>query len=181
MIVKSKRPKFSFDFGFIILCHNDNIDSLRSTANSIKNNYPGLPFVGIVTSKADKEEIVLMKEVCKIYKGGKTYTSLMNKGMRYGYKSWNMFVMAGSFVRHSVDKKIGYFLKDDKDIIFPIIDKKTDFVDCTLNGLLINKKTFNKIGKFEEEESLQMCKLLWANQAMKYGCKFKAILGYQIF
>ena len=52
---------------------------------------------------------------------------------------------------------------------------------CTLNGLMIHKKTFNKVGKFEEEENLQMCKLLWGCKAAEYGCKFKAILGYQIF
>ena len=181
MIIKSKRPKFHFDFGFIILCHNDNVDSLRSTANSIKNYYDGLPFVGIATSKIDKDEMSLMKEVCKVYKGGKTYTSLMNKGMRHGCKTWNMFITAGSFVRPCVDKKINHFLEDDKDVVFPIVDKKTDFIDCTLNGLMIHKKTFNKVGKFEEDENLQMCKLLWGCKAAEYGCKFKAILGYQIF
>jgi len=48
-----------------------------------------------------------------------------------------------------------------------------------LNGLMIHKDTFKKIGSFSNNP-LCYSKMIWADQAIEQKCKFKAILGIRI-
>ena len=79
-----------------------------------------------------------------------------------------------------MDQRFAYFFENEKDILFPISDGKTNFVDGTLNGVFINKKTWKEVGEMSDEGSLEEIKLFWALDAIDKGVKFKAIAGSKI-
>lgn len=143
----------------------------------------------VAGQNATDKELEEMNKMCKSYKAGNTITSLMNKGMHESKSDWNVFVMEGSFVEMRSIKKLQNFIKSEKDILFPIVieqDLKNNrvlphdnFLNCTLNGLTINRKTFGMIGNFSDNP-LEISKLVWGLDAMHQGCKFKGVLGAQI-
>ena len=69
------------------------------------------------------------------------------------------------------------YVGSEKDILYPVAEHKYNFIDATLNGLFINKKTFREIGDFEENGALDIVKTVWGGEAVQHGCKFKAIIG----
>ena len=95
-------------------------------------------------------------------------------------KEWNFVVIAGSWIRMGLDNKCSYFIESEKDILFPIVDRKMNFVDGSINGFLIQKSLFQDIGPFATDHPLEICKLFWAMEAQEKGYKFKAILGTAI-
>jgi hypothetical protein len=79
------------------------------------------------------------------------------------------------------------FIKDDKDILFPVIDRKTNFIDGSMNGIIIRKSTFLKVGNFQTQtmqkktaNEIELIKTFWALDAIENGCTFKAIVGMKI-
>lgn len=163
--------------GFVILCSDHAIGLLKATANSIKNRYPNIPFICVTDSAATVNDLKDMKSICQTYKGKNTFSSLINTGMRHAPAEWNFIILAGAVVRWKLDEKFSYFIENEKDILFPIVDNKTDFIDATLNGLLINKNTWHLIGEMEDKGEFHHIKAMWSYVAMKKGCKFKAIAG----
>jgi hypothetical protein len=172
-------PK-DLDVGFIIICADSNTSLLKGTAKSIKNRYSGHPYIGVVEQGTSKEEINDLKEICPIYKGKKTITSLINTGMRNGNKEWNLIVIAGSWLVGTEVKRFSHFVENEKDILFPIIDQIGDFERGSINGILLHKKTFKEVGPLSDNNPLHLCKRIWALDAAAKGCKFKAILGPKI-
>jgi len=176
-----------FDFSVIVLCPQRNFGGLKATVGTAKLWYPNSDPICVVANDATKEEINEFKTLCPVYKGKDTITSLMNVGMKRIKNKWGMFVMAGARLTSCIDKKILAFLEDEKDIIYAIIDNKHEFTESSLNGLTINKKTFEEVGEFptgamikEGFNDLEFAKLLWALDAIDKKCKFKAILGLKI-
>lgn len=121
-----------------------------------------------------------MKEVCPTYKGKSTMTSLINVGMRHSTADWVFVVFSGITVRWQMDQKFSYFINSEKDILYPIVDRKYNFLEATLNGLFVNRKVFKEIGEFEEEGELEFVKMIWAEKAMAKGCRFKAVIGTKL-
>ena len=76
-----------------------------------------------------------------------------------------------------MNEKFSFYIGSEKDILFPVANRKYNFIDGTLNGLFINKKTFKEVGEMNDEGSLEFVKAEWAMSAIEYGCKFKAIIG----
>ena len=163
--------------GFVILCSEHAVGLLKSSINSIKSRYPNAPMVCATDSSATSEDLKAMKLLCPTYKGKNTYSSLINVGMRHIEAEWNFILIAGVIVRWKLDDKFSYFIESEKDVLFPIVDNKTNFVDATLNGLFINKKTWNEVGQMDERGEFEQIKAFWAYRAIKYGVKFKAIAG----
>ena len=163
--------------GFVILCSEHAVGLLKSTVNSIKNRYPDIPMVCATDNAATANDLKEMKLICPTYKGKDTFSSLINVGMRHAPAEWNFIVVAGVTVRWKLDEKFAYFIENNKDILFPIVDNKTDFIDATLNGLFINKKTWLEVGEMEDKGNFEHIKANWAYSAMKHGVKFKAIAG----
>jgi hypothetical protein len=93
---------------------------------------------------------------------------------------WCFLLHAGSSLNFDVISKLSKFITSDKDIVFPVKNRVHDFIKNPLNGLLINKKIYNKIGRFRNDNSEQIIKLLWAANAVIEGCIFKAIVGIHI-
>lgn len=175
------------DLGFIILCPNKNVGGLKSTLGSIRFYAYDRPSVCIVGSDATKSEIDEMKELCPTYKGKNKITSLINAGMRHCKSEWGMFVFAGARITKFLERTISHFVTDPKDIIYPVYEDKHNFIDASLNGVMINKKTFKEIGKWPDNDmekegfdEFGMAKLLWSVDAVNAGCTFKGILGMRI-
>lgn len=170
----------NLDYGFIILCPDSNIALLKSTAASLKARHPEKNFLGVAANSISSRDFKEMKNFCPLFKGGSTITNLINVGMSKTKAEWNFIFFAGVLVRRRIHERFFYFIQDDKDILFPIIDGKSNFIDATLNGLLINKKTWNIVGEMDNEGSLEFVKCLWAAKAIDSGVKFKAIAGAKV-
>jgi hypothetical protein len=162
---------------FIILAPEHSLNLIKDTANSIKYHYPDLPFSTVVDSSATKEFVLSIKSVCPVYKANETISSMINVGMRHASGDWVFLIFAGTNVRPKLDSKFAFYVDDDKDILYPVADNKYNFIDATLNGLFINKKTFRDTGELEESGNLNIVKTVWASNALEKGCRFKAIVG----
>jgi len=175
------------DVGFIVISTEPNIVRLKSTKNSILKHYHHAPVICAVPKSTPAEDMKELKTICPVYRGKETITSLMNVGMKHADKEWNIFIMEGAWMRANLNKKYGYFHESEKDIFFPIVVDYDiqgkpvkiydNFWDCSLNGIMIHKKTFKEVGEFTDDEE---ARLFWAAQAVEAGCKFKPILGAKI-
>lgn len=162
--------------GFIILCPQPNVNLLRGTIRSIQSRYD-VPYICVADDSVQEKEMRELKAVCPTYRGKKTFSSLINLGFKHAPAEWNILTVAGTIVRAGLDQKFGLFVDSDKDILFPVAGGKMNFVEGTINGLFINRKTFKEVGEFADEPSLEMAKAIWGVQAVEKGCKFKAIVG----
>lgn len=164
-------------FGFIILCPNVNIGHLRNTISSTDIYFPEAKVVIVLPSNCKKEDLETASKLKKSYKGGKTTASMINTGMDHAPCSeWNFLLFSKGWVRNRIDIKYSYFVDDEKDILFPIINKNMNFSEADINGLFLHKKAFQDIGNFPDMESLDTSKLFWASGAIKKGYKFKGIV-----
>ncbi len=167
------------NLNFIILSPSLEFGLLNSTISSIKRNYPDSKFLCVYLESNDLTKI---KGICpSLYKANDGLVSMVNLGMKQTKGDWNIFVKAGSIVRENLDRKYSYFVENNKDILFPIAGKDYNFVDCPINGLLVNTKTFYEIGDFThnkyKEREFEASKILWYHEATNKGCKFKSIVG----
>lgn len=167
-------------FGFIILCHDDSSALAKTTIKSLIRNYPKQSCLCMVNGKFPKDQQSEIEKICLVQKGKQTFSSLINKGMKKTQADWNFIVMAGAWCRDGLDVKFSRFVDNEKDILFPIVEGKTNFVDATLNGLFIHKQTFSEIGPWPEIDSFEECKIIWGHAAIQKGCRFKAIYGPKI-
>ena len=167
--------------GFVILCLNGNLGQAKTTINSIRNNYPESKYCCVVPENYHDEEIKEISKLCDTHRAYNSITSLINKGMEHApCKEWNFIVTGGSWVRPWLDRKYSYFVESEKDILFPIVDRKMNFVDGSVNGIFIQKKAFLDIGPLATRHPIEICKLFWAMEAQDKGYKFKAVLGAAI-
>ena len=175
------------DIGFIILCPDKNIAGLKNTLYSIKNNSYDRESLAVIGSDASTNDIKDMKELCAIHKGKDTITSLINVGMKKNKHEWAFLMFGGSRIRPYTEKKLEKFVKTEKDILFPIVDRQLDFVSGSFDGVLINTKFFHEVGLFAdvtlEKDSIndfEFAKLLWCISAMEKKAVFKGIVGLKI-
>jgi len=176
--LKIYQPK-TLKSSFVIVCPDNSLSLLKNTANSIKSKFD-LPFICVANGDATQEDLAEMKLVCPAYKGKTTISSLINVGMRHAPAEWAFIVFAGSNLPQKIDGKFAFFVNDEKDILFPVVQRKINFIDGTWNGLYLNKKTFREIGEFQESGELLEVKCEWAERALEKGCRFKAIIGSKV-
>ena len=171
----------SINFGFVIICPSNNIGQIKTTINSIKHIYHTEKYICVVPEECHVDDLKEMNKFCCTIKGGDTITSLINAGMdKATCNEWNFLVIAGTWIRGGLDKKYSYFIESEKDILFPIVDRQTNFVDGSINGFLMHKKGWKEIGHFPSDNPLEICKLMWTMDAIDKGYKFKAVLGTAI-
>ena len=139
-----------------------------------------MSFICATDDSAKPRDIKEMKDICPTFKGKNTFSSLINVGMKNAKSEWNFIIFAGSTVRQRLDEIFFVFVDSNKDVLFPIAEHKFDFINGTLNGLLINKQTFKEVGDIEETGGLEFVKTIWACKAVEKGCRFKAISGAKI-
>lgn len=167
------------NFGFLVLNPESNPSLLKNTVNSIRSKYDS-PIVSITEKSVKAQSFKEMNAICPTCKGGSTYTSLINAGMKHPPAEWNILVIAGTYVRSRLTRKYSIFIENEKDIIFPVVEGKYDFVDATINGLTLHKNCFKEVGKMAEVGAFEVCKLMWALEAIGKEYKFKAILGVKL-
>lgn len=183
-----KRRECNTDsFGFVILCPERNMGGLKNTIGSIKQSYADKQVICVVGDDASKQELLEMNNLCQTIKGGDTITSLMNLGIKKSKADWNVLTFAGSWLRPCIYRKFDLFVKSEKDILFPVVDGKTNFYDGSMNGIILHKKTFEEVGDFNTspmqksgQNELELIKLFWSFNAIEKGCNFKAIIGMRV-
>jgi hypothetical protein len=175
------------DLGFIILCPDRKIGGVRNTCGSIRHHSYNREPICVLPSDTKNEELEEDKQWCPDYRSKDTITSLVNAGFRHLKHEWGFIVFAGSRIPQDLERKIATFVKEDHDVLYPLVEQKYDFVSGSFNGVLINRKFFKTVGKFPdskmEKEGLndfEFAKLLWAVDAMEHGAMFKGILGMRV-
>jgi hypothetical protein len=167
--------------GFVILASEGNVGHLKTTFSSIRYNYPSSSQVVIVPQHITDPVITEMGKMCPCYRASTTITSMINLGMEVTpCEEWNFITIAGSWIRPLLDRKYSYFIENEKDILFPIVERKMNFVDGSINGILVYKGTYHMIGPMDDKNPLEICKLFWAMDAVDKGCRFKAVLGTRV-
>lgn len=183
---RSLRPVFEdYKFGFVILCPERNINGLKNTFSSIKQNYPMATVVCVVGNDVTEVELKEMNSICETIVGEDTITSLINTGIKTSPSDWNVLVFAGSWIRSSLYRQFDLFVKKETDILFQVIDGRLNFVDGSMNGIVIHKKALELAGDFPRMQKagyneLEMIKTFWAFAAIEQGCRFKAIIGMRV-
>lgn len=168
----------NLNFGFVVLCHNHDTSLVKLTVRTIHRHYGDeVPIICVADNTANTQDMKDLKEICPSYKGKASWSSLINTGMKRAKADWNFIIVAGCTVKRNLDKRFAFFLGSEKDVMFPIAEGHVNFVDSTLNGLFINKKFYKEVGDMATENPLDVCKLMWAADALEKGCTFKAVLG----
>ena len=166
------------NFSVIILCPDANSGGLKTTTNSIRVEFSGVNCVAVVGNNAHVENVKSLDKYCRVCHGGKMITSLIDKGMTELQSDWHLVVMSGSLVRYNVVKKYKIFAKSEKDILYPVVDRKYLFHEASINGIFMSKVAYDDIGSFGDNiPNLKETKLLWATRALEKKYKFKAIVG----
>jgi hypothetical protein len=161
-------------YGFIVVCCELNPKLAISTVNSIKSQY-GCPIVCTFPKTASDDLINEVKKHAVVYRGEDTFSSLLNLGLQKTTTDWNFVIVGGSIPRRNLDKKFCLFVENEKDVLFPIVDGKTNFIDATVNGLFLHRKIYEEVGELPKHPNWEVCKLFWALDAVDKGYKFKAI------
>lgn len=165
------------NFSVIILCPELNSGGLRYTSNTIRGNFGNINHVGVIGSNANDTDIEHLSKFCRVVKGGRTVTSLINRGMKEMDSEWFMIVMSGANVRYKLFKKYCYF-SEHKAILYPVINKKYIFDEASINGIFMEKSSYKDIGSFSDDfEDIKVAKLLWANNAIEKKYKLKGIVN----
>lgn len=133
----------------------------------------------IITNNLDYPYYSQDKEYKKYYSNSFQILENYDLVMKNCKTEWCFLVQAGTYLRKNIIKKLTQFIFEDTDILFPVKNRIYEFIKNPLNGLLINKNTYNKIGRFGKDNPEEIIKLLWGADAAKLGCKFKAIVGLQ--
>jgi hypothetical protein len=178
------------DINFVILSPDPNIGRLKGTVRSIKNNYKeDANIVCSVRKDIKKPQLDEMNDVCSTLRGGETVTSLINNGMKNSESGWTMMIMEGAWLPRNIQYRYSVWIEKETDVLFPIVvnyDKEgmptkiyNTFADCTLNGMMIDRDFFLKVGKLSENP-LKISREFWAMGAAELGAVFKAILGIKI-
>lgn len=175
------------DIGFIILCPDRNVGGLRNTLGSIQHHSYNREAICVVGNDVLSASLKEMKQFCETYKGENTITSLINLGLKKLKHDWAFLIFSGGRIPAFLERKLNLFTKNDTDVLFPVIDRKINFIDGSFNGVMINTKFFAKVGEFSTTEMVkegindfELAKMLWAIQAIEKGCNFKAIVGMRI-
>jgi hypothetical protein len=166
---------------FLILCPELNVGGLRSTVNSIKANFPESPQLCVVGDNADSRDMNEIAEMCPVVRAGATITSLINTGVKKSKTRWCFVIMSGCQTRNTLFKKYDTFLKDEKDVLYSVVDKNAWlFHDATINGMLLSKTMMKEVGDFLDDSSIIDSKIWWSAQAIEKGYKLKGIVGTKL-
>ena len=176
------------DVGFIILCPDRNVGGLRNSVGGIRHRSYDRECLAVVPGDTSPKEIKEMKEHCPaVWKGKDTITSLINTGMKRVKQEWGFIIFAGSRIPAFIEKKFITFANAPTDILFPVVERRFDFVSGSFNGVLINKEFFKKVGNFTEGDlqkqgmnDFEMAKFLWSITAIENGAMFKGIVGMRV-
>jgi len=164
--------------GFVILNPESDPTALRITMRTIGEHYPECGALCVLGKKVDVPE---NRRYADLVQGGNTITSLIDAGLKNSKTDWCFVLVAGTYLRSYSLRKYEYFCRSDKDILYPVVDRKYAFDEATVNGILMPKKAVQEVGPFgDNNHSIQLVKMLWALQALNKNYKFKALVGARL-
>lgn len=158
-----------------ILAANKTFEQIRATYESL--GALKFPVQRLVNIPEDQDSSELKTRKYNFIQNGKTLTSLIDGLCREAKTEWIYFAFAGRRVQKNIDSKLSLYVNDYKNVIFPVVKRVWNFVDGSMDGLLINKKFHEEVGDFGDADDLEITKLMWAGKAIEKGAKFKAIVG----
>jgi len=174
------------DVGFIVLCPDRALGGLKNSVGAIGHQCYDRDCIAVVPQDVTAKEMKEFKGICPTYKGKDTITSLVNVGMKRLKHEWGCLFFAGSRVSLHIEQKFK-FATSEKDVLYPLVENKFEFVDASFNGVTINKAFFKEVGDFPthsmEKQGMndfEMAKLFWALDAIEKGTTFKGIVGLRI-
>jgi hypothetical protein len=174
------------DVGFIVLCPDRSPAALKNTVGSVRYSCYDRECIAVTPKETTAKEVKELKEYCQTYKGKETITSLVNIGMKRLKHEWGFVVFAGSRAMPFLERKWA-FARSNKDILYPIVDKKCNFVEGSFNGVLFNREFFKEVGDLPDSpmekqglNDFEFAKLLWASDAINQGAVFKGIVGMRV-
>jgi hypothetical protein len=162
----------SLEMEVVIISPSGNDREEAITASTVVNLVKTYDFFVIAPNNTSKKEYKYTT-----FFGENSIAALCNEGIRRCRKDWAYIVFAGSKIRKYVDLKLSKYVESDKDVVFPVVNRKWNFIDGTLNGMLINKNFYSSVGNFKDLNDLQLTKLEWAEKALAKGVRFKAIVN----
>jgi hypothetical protein len=168
------------NYGFIILATYENLSCIKSTIRCLKNNYKNIPYICVTDSSIKKIDLTEVAALCPVYKAKKTYSSLINKGMKETKCFWNIFLCAGVTVTKGIYDRLSFFVESEDEVLYPVFTKNYSFDKASLNGMFINKKVWEKIGPMDDEGEFDEIKAFWCFNGLENGIKFKGINGIKI-
>lgn len=168
------------DLGFLVLNPNGKLIDLKNTVWQINLHCYDRKCICVVD--INTKNIENMNQICPTYRSKKSIIDLVNCGMKKMNHEWTFMIMAGSKVTQQLETNINTFCNSEKDVLFPIVNKKHNFTETDFNGVLINTNFFKKVGNFtkhtEEKDCIndvESARIIWTNEALCLGAKFKAI------
>jgi hypothetical protein len=175
------------DFAFVVLCPDRSLAGLKNTLGSIRHFSSDRESLAIVGKDANSADMKEFKTLCPTHKGKDTITSLVNVGMKKLKHEWGLMLFGGSRIPMTLERKLRTFLVGQKDVLYPVVDRRCDFVSGSFNGVLINKEFFDEVGNFPESamvkedfNDFEAAKLFWSLDAIGKGATFKGIVGMKI-
>ena len=167
------------DFSIVVLCADRKPKNLSATVRSVRN-FVDCPCVAVVPKGTSQSIVEEMKPLCSTYRGGMTYTSLINDGLKKVKSDWAIILFAGVILRPNFWKKYTVFIDSDKDIIYHIDADHREFCNATLNGMMLHKDALKNIGPLPEIANLEEGKVVWAYNAIQCGYRLKGLLGVRL-
>lgn len=187
-------------FGFIILNPDKSLQQLKTTLDSVRKLHGDISCISVVPQNTPSD--LKFDEYCKTHKGGSTYSSLLNTGLKKSPAEWRIVVFAGTWIKPNLEKLVAHYIKSEKEILFPVIKNlkpeerlaRLTFFQGSLNGVIMHKDCIKIVGEFPDKSTLEspmfkdqpvlndleLIKLEWMNKAINIGYVFKAILGVAI-
>jgi hypothetical protein len=162
----------SIDMEICIICIDGDFSKIRKTQKSACFLTKDYKVLGVIPENREPEPIDT-----KIYKGKNCVTSLIDVAIKNVQSDWAFIVFAGSVIKKKIDHKLSHYIENENDVLFPVVNRIYDFIRGSMNGILINKSFYAKVGEFGSGNNLQDTKILWADRALQNGVKFKAIVG----
>jgi len=145
--------------GFIVLATSQK--EADNTIISIKCYYDECPFISLIYDK--------------------NLISQVNKGMKSPpSKEWNLIVFGKRRLNPSIDSKFRFFVRNDKEILFPIVRRRNNFIDADFNGMFFHKKAYKDLGSIPEMRTIEVSKIVWATHAIGKGYTFRGVAGVSI-
>ncbi len=163
------------DMSVAIISIDGNISSILKTQRSmdfLSKDYPSLAIVPENVT-LDPESKVNMP----LFQTGNCITSMFDSAISKSTTPWVYLIFAGSTIRKKIDLKLSKYVDCESDVLFPVVDRIWNFIDGSINGILINKNFHKLVGDFGHGNPLKVTKLEWAAKALAKGVQFKAIVG----
>ena len=166
------------DMTIAVLAHEKSLAEIKRTFDSLVNLQFDYKRILCVSEKSDINSPIF--DNTALCKAGNCMTSLIDAACKIAKTEWLFFVFAGSYMPKNIDNKNSRYAQDYRDVVFPVVNRQWNFIDATMNGLLISKQFHEEVGDFGTGNQLDITKLIWADKAMQKGAKFKAVVGAKL-